>query len=170
MEKRKTGWWKQGTQLQSFIALLEHFPKSNFYILYTISKLRKSRIQQFKPCTIWSWNEKDRAFGRQLHQAEGQFRTMEIKVRIPQSKVWEFRTPETNVLKLDISADSFSFDIFLCLNFHFLLVFSHSCNSLARKYPRKGKITFLYKFSCKHWRSNLSGSFLQETNYCKFDT
>ena len=30
--------------------------------------------------------------------------------------------------------------IFLCLNFHFLLVFSHSCNSLARKYPRKGKL------------------------------
>ena len=29
---------------------------------------------------------------------------------------------------------------FLCLNFHFLLVFSHSCNSLARKYPRKGKL------------------------------
>ena len=40
--------------------------------------------------------------------------------------------------------------IFLCLNFHFLLVFNHSCNSLARKYPRKGKITFLYKFSCNH--------------------
>ena len=29
---------------------------------------------------------------------------------------------------------------FLCLNFHFLLVFNHSCNSLARKYPRKGKL------------------------------
>ena len=60
------------------------------------------------------------AFGRQLHQAEGQFRTMEIKVRIPQSKVWEFRTPETkvrnwncNVRKLDIFADSFSSDIFV---------------------------------------------------------
>ena len=26
------------------------------------------------------------------------------------------------------------------INFHFLLVFSHSCNSLARKYPRKGKL------------------------------
>ena len=25
-------------------------------------------------------------------------------------------------------------------NFHFLLVFNHSCNSLARKYPRKGKL------------------------------
>ena len=44
--------------------------------------------------------------------------------------------------------------IFLCLNFHFLLVFNHSCNSLARKYPRKGKITFLYKFSCNHWKSS----------------
>ena len=30
--------------------------------------------------------------------------------------------------------------IFLYLNFHFLLVLSHSCNSLARKYPRKGKL------------------------------
>ena len=29
--------------------------------------------------------------------------------------------------------------IFLCLNFHFLLVFNQPCNSLARKYPRKGK-------------------------------
>ena len=34
--------------------------------------------------------------------------------------------------------------IFLCLNFHFLLVFNQPCNSLARKYPRKGKTTFLY--------------------------
>ena len=97
MEKKKTGWWKQGTQLQSFIALLEHFPKSIFYIIYTISKLRKSRIQRFKPCTIWSWIEKDMAFGRQLHQAEGQFRTPLFKVRIPQSTVREFRTPQINV-------------------------------------------------------------------------
>ena len=29
---------------------------------------------------------------------------------------------------------------YFCINFHFLLVFSHSCNSLARKYPRKGKL------------------------------
>ena len=40
--------------------------------------------------------------------------------------------------------------IFWCLNFHFLLVFNQPCNSLARKYPRKGKTTFLYKFSCNH--------------------
>ena len=64
----------------------------------------------------------------------------------------------------------FFFWYFLCLNFHFLLVFNYSCNSLARKYPRKGKITFLYKFSCNHWKIIFSGSFLQETNYCKFDT
>ena len=44
-------------QLQSSFALLEHFPKSIFYLLYTISKLRKSRIQCFKRCTIRSWNE-----------------------------------------------------------------------------------------------------------------
>ena len=175
MEKRKTGWWKQGTQLQSFIALLEHFPKSIFYILYTISKLRKSRIQRFKPCMIWSWNEKDMAFGRQLHQAVRKFRTPQTKVRNPQSTVRKFRTPQTNVRNWNSACENWIFLptlfllIFLCLNFHFLFVFNHSCNSLARKYPRKGKITFLYKFSCKHWRRIL-GSFLQETNYCKFDT
>ncbi|RVW91758.1 hypothetical protein CK203_045920 [Vitis vinifera] len=35
---------QRGQQLQSSFALLEYFPKSIFYILYTISKLRKSRI------------------------------------------------------------------------------------------------------------------------------
>ena len=29
---------------------------------------------------------------------------------------------------------------YFCINFHFLLVFNLSCNSLARKYPRKGKL------------------------------
>jgi len=67
MEKRKTEWRKQ---LQSSFTLLEHLPKSIFYMLYTILKLRKSRIQRFKPCMIWSWNEEDMAFGRQLHHAK----------------------------------------------------------------------------------------------------
>ena len=58
-------------QLQSSCALLEHFPKSIFYILYTISKLRKSRIQCFKRCVIRSWNEEVTAFGRWLLQAKG---------------------------------------------------------------------------------------------------
>ena len=61
----------RGQQLQSSCVLLEHFPKSSFYILYTIWKLRKSKIQLFKPCTIWSWNEEVTAFGRWLLQAEG---------------------------------------------------------------------------------------------------
>ena len=116
----KQGEENRGQQLQSSFTLLEHFPKSIFYILYIISKLRKSRIQRFKPCTIWSWNEKDMAFGRQLHQAEGQFRTPLCKVRIPQSTVRKFRTPQikvrnwnSSVRKLDIFADSFSSDIFV---------------------------------------------------------
>ena len=58
----------RGQQLQSSLALLEHFPKSTFYILYTISNIWKSRIQRFKPCTIWSCNEEDMAFGSQLLQ------------------------------------------------------------------------------------------------------
>ena len=60
---------QRGQQLQSSFALLEDFPKSIFYMLYTISKLRKLRIQRFKPCTIWSWNEENMAFGSQLLQA-----------------------------------------------------------------------------------------------------
>ena len=64
---RKTEWRKQ---LQSFFALLRHFPKSIFCILYTIWNLRKSIIQRFKPCMIWSWNEEDMAFGRQLHHVK----------------------------------------------------------------------------------------------------
>ncbi|RVW12398.1 Retrovirus-related Pol polyprotein from transposon 17.6 [Vitis vinifera] len=38
----------RGQQLQSSFELLEHFLKSIFYILYTISKLMKSKIQCFK--------------------------------------------------------------------------------------------------------------------------
>ena len=154
MEKRKTGWWKQGTQLQSFIALMEHFPKSIFYILYTISKLRKSRIQRFKPCTIWSWNEEDMAFGRQLHQAEGQFRTVRnwnsnvrnvkldsscVVVVKPACEV-DFSTCELRFqsAKIGYFCRLIFFWYFLCLNYHFLLLFSQSCHSLARKYLRKG--------------------------------
>ena len=64
----------RGQQLQSSFAVLEHFPKSIFYILYTISKLWKSRIKRFKPCMIWSWNEEDMAFGSQLLQVMRKFR------------------------------------------------------------------------------------------------
>ena len=55
----------RGQQLQSSCALLEHFPKSIFYIIYTISKLRKSRIQYFKRCAIRSWNEEVAAIASQ---------------------------------------------------------------------------------------------------------
>ena len=174
MEKRKTEWRKQ---LQSSFALLRHFPKSNFCMLYTIWKLRKSRIQRFKPCMIWSWNEEDMAFRRQLHQAEGQFRTLRNwnsnvrnlkwmaavhslwsptcesdfgtcklgsqRAKVD-SKLWnqlaKFSQVTMQRAKLGfLCADSFSSDI-LCLNLHFLLVFSHSCNYLAKKYSRKGKL------------------------------
>ena len=56
----------------SSCSLLSHFWSTSrspfFYMIYTISKLWKSRIQRFKPCMIWSWNEEDMAFGRQLLQ------------------------------------------------------------------------------------------------------
>ena len=75
--EKKHSWW------QSWQPLLEHFPKSIFCMLYTIWKLRKSRIQRFKPCMIWSWNEEDMAFGRQLHHvkwpiSQGEFHIAKI--------------------------------------------------------------------------------------------
>ena len=53
-----------------------------------------------------------------------------------------FSPAKWSLVLLDICDRHFEifFFRFLCLNFHFLLVFNHSCNSLARKYPRKGKL------------------------------
>ena len=165
-------------------------------MLYTISKLRKSRIQRFKPSTIWSWNEEVTAFGRWLLQAEGRIQQSVAKspfccgmisqpfctvlwISLEVSRRDGSQTPQDEsqlrsgaepafcceVISqpfldvCEISQTSFSpakwslvlpdicdrhfgifFFRFLCLNFHFLLVFNHSCNSLARKCPRKGKL------------------------------
>ena len=93
----------RGQHLQSSFALLEYLPKSIFYILYTISKLRKSRIQRFKPCMIWSWNEEDMAFGRQLHQAMGTpFRKVNFTFARRFSswcETWPFRTMKNHLAK-----------------------------------------------------------------------
>ena len=181
---------------QSCQPLLEQFMKSNLYMLYVISKLRKSKIQCFKWCTIRSWNEGVIAIASRSLQAEGRILHSAAKspfccemISQPFCTVlwispWSFpsfgsRTPQTkrpllSVAKSavccevisqpflcirEISQTSFSpakwslmlpdicvptlLDLFFryfCINFHFLLVFSHSCNSLARKYPRKGKL------------------------------
>ena len=61
----KHSWW------QSCQPLLEHFMESNLYMLYVVSKLRKSTIQCFKWCAIRSWNEGVTAIGSRLLQAEG---------------------------------------------------------------------------------------------------
>ena len=106
MEKRKTEWRKQ---LQSSFTLLENFPKSIFYMLYTIWKLRKSRIQRFKPCMIWSWNEEDMAFGRQLHHVK-----------------WPISQCEFHIAK--ISQGDFLHGAKFC---HFAMWISH-CENFAR--------------------------------------
>ena len=112
---RKEQWREEnrGQQLQSSSALLEHFPKSIFYMLYTISKLRKSKIQRFKPCTIWSWNEEDMAFGRQLLQvcewcANG-VRNSHTPLRCA-----KIRTPHAWCEFSSVFADS-TLDIFFCI-------------------------------------------------------
>ena len=70
-EKQRESKENRGQQLQSSFALLEHFPKSILYMLYTISKLRKSKIQCFKRCAIRSWNEEVAAITSQSLRAEG---------------------------------------------------------------------------------------------------
>ena len=61
----KHSWW------QTCQPLLDHFLKSIFYMLYTISKLRKSILQCFKRYAIWSWNEGVTAIASQSLQDEG---------------------------------------------------------------------------------------------------
>ena len=61
----KHPWW------QSCQPLLEHFLKSNLYMLYVVSKIRKSIIQCFKRFANQSWNEEVRAIGRRSLQAKG---------------------------------------------------------------------------------------------------
>ena len=53
-----------------FFRTFEALSEVHFCMLYTIWNLRKSRIERFKPCMIWSWNEEDMAFGRQLHHVK----------------------------------------------------------------------------------------------------
>ena len=52
----------------------EHLLESNFYILYIILKLKRSGVQRFKRCAIWSWNEEVMAIWRRLHKVEEEFR------------------------------------------------------------------------------------------------
>ena len=65
----KHSWW------HSCQTLLEYFLESNLCMLYVISKLKKSIIQCFKRCTIWSWNEGLTAIGSRSLQAKGKFCT-----------------------------------------------------------------------------------------------
>ena len=85
--------WREENRVKkiedSSCSLPSHFwstsrsPFSTFYIPF----------QHFKPCMIWSSNEEDIAFGRQLHQAEGEFRTSPSKCEFRTSPCkCEFRT------------------------------------------------------------------------------
>ena len=58
---------------QSCQPLLEHFLKSNLYMLYVVSKIRKSTIQCFKRCAICIWNEGVTAIASRSLQAKGRF-------------------------------------------------------------------------------------------------
>ena len=142
--------------MQSFIALLEHFPKSffTFYIPFQSSESQESNDSnhvRFGAEMRNIWPSEDNCirlsenFARWKSRCEilsplcDNFAHLKSTCEIgtPACEIWIF-LPTLFLL------------IFLCPNFHFLLVFNQPCNSLARKYPRKGKTTFLYKFSCNH--------------------
>ena len=127
MEKRKSKQSEEkqrGQQLQSSFALLEYFPKSIFYMLYTISKLWKSRIQRFKPYMIWSWNEEDMAFGSQLLQVMRKFRITQGIMRNSHN-TFKIRITHACCEFSSAFADS-TLDIFLCILWCNFL--SYPCN------------------------------------------
>ena len=85
MEKRKTEWRKQSEE--NSCSLLSHFWSTSwspFFSCYIpFESLGSQEIQHFKPCMIWSWNEEDMAFGRQLHHvkwpiSQGEFHIAKI--------------------------------------------------------------------------------------------
>ena len=55
---------------------LEYFLESIVYILYIVSKFRKSKVQRFKRFVNQSWNEEVMVIWRQLHKAGGSFRKL----------------------------------------------------------------------------------------------
>nr|CAN67391.1 hypothetical protein VITISV_034716 [Vitis vinifera] len=148
-------------QLQSSCALLEHFPKSIFYILYTISKLRKSRIQCFN--TVRDSELKRRSYSHckqitpkccEISLLLREFRSLFVQCYGIPPEATRYM-PQAGTLRTSrwkpISQPC-EFNLLLRKYFAALLgvceisqtPFSpakcHSCNSLARKCPRKGKL------------------------------
>ena len=116
-KQREAKWSKEENQRTAAAVFFRTFgalPEVHFYILYTISKLWKSRIQRFKPCMIWSWNEEDMAFGSQLLQVMRNSHNT-FKIRITHA-CCEFSSA---------FADS-TLDIFLCILWCNFL--SYPCN------------------------------------------
>ena len=109
-------------------------------------------------CNLWKWISTCKS-GSQLAKVDSKLRNQLAK----------FSQVTMQRAKLGYFVPTLFLLIFLWLNFHFLLVFSHSCNSLARKYPWKGKLPS-YINSLVNTKKGLSGSFFQETNLCIFYT
>ena len=118
--------WRRGKQRQSSFALFKHFPKSIFYMLYTISKIKKSRIQCFKRCAIRSWNEGVKAIRSWSLQAEGRFlHGCEISLLLREFRS-HFEQCTGVLLKLPDSCNRHFWIFFFryfCINFH-----SSPCN------------------------------------------
>ena len=67
---------KTGNTAAVFLHTFGALPEVHFLHAIYHFKAQEVKNQCFKPCMIYSWNEEDKAFGRQLHQVEGKFRTV----------------------------------------------------------------------------------------------
>ena len=92
----------------------------------------------------WKWNTA--AQSQRSPTCESDFATCELGAQRAKmdsklrNQLAKFSQVTMQRAKLGYFVPTLFLLIFLWLNFHFLLVFSYSCNSLARKYPRKGKL------------------------------
>ena len=74
-KEEKQAKWREAKRTEAAVFLRTFGALSEVYFLHAIYhfKAQEVRIERFKPCTIWSWNEEDIAFGRQLLQACAKF-------------------------------------------------------------------------------------------------
>ena len=91
---------------------LEYFLESFVYILYIISKLKKSEVQFFKQCANRSWNEEVMIIWRQLRKIKRNFASPFPDAKIfaltfPDAKIFALTFPDAKIFALPFSNAKF---------------------------------------------------------------
>ena len=108
-------------------------------MLYTISKLSKSRIQSFKPCMIWSSNEEDMAWGR--YGLRKTTAPSLCEFRTTPSACAKFAPTHASLVRILLCFADSTWDLFLCIfyvNSFLIPVISQSQALLCKDYKRGG--------------------------------